>query len=1066
MSKVLRTVAKVATVVAAVAAVATTFGAALPAIAIGAGSISIASAASAVALVAGTVGSITAKKPKAVGTTNQFALDPQTGIPYAIGRTFIGGRLAHVEGYGGTTNPYRSSVIVFGGGGPYEQIESVLVDRTPVTFSGGAATGYYSGFMWFGSQLGATPEAAALSAPVGGFPNWTASHKLSGYCAGIWTVKFDTKGKVFASGTPEFGIVAKAAKVYDPRLDSTFPGGSGTCRALVESTYVWSENGILQGLTWALGRWQNGKRALGVGLPVADIDVQAFVDAANNADANGWKAGALIDASGDKWAVLQTMLQAGGAEPLDLGGLLSLRFDGPKVSLATLTADDLADGEIKVPAMKTWRDRINGVIPRYRSEAHNWEMIPASAVRGSTYETEDGEQRTREIEYYCVQNVTQAAQHAGYLIANSREIDGIELPFKLRAIGYRPGDCVTINIPEAGLTNQPVVITGRTLDPITTTVGLTCRTETAAKHAFALGRTATPPPSATISGSAAIDALVWNNRTSAGQLIFRHPEARPTEPPIGSIYIDATGRQSRFEGRALTIAGDPLTIAGDPVTVSGWVDVQDQAIGTAQTAADSAATAAAAANAELANIASDGILSPVEKPVVIRDAAVIVTEQSGLGAQATALGITTEKATYDAAVTALTSYLATLALPTRWDDVTGSTTIVGATFRQKFADVYTARTALLVKIDDANKVLANTAQSSANTAQSAADTANAKIAEIASDSILTPGEKPAIKLEYDTIIAEQTGLSAQAATFGITTERTAYNNAVAALTSYLATLTSPVLWSNVGGNTTIVAATFQSKFQDVYTTRTALLVKIDAVTLSQPIVSRLSPTTGAATTSFIGQNGLSFAQIAAVGEARDGDAVSFGATLPNVPKIVFLPGGNAASSGQNIGIQAIGVTTTGFTMKAKSQSFTPGATVTDTGSTAGSGGEPARVINRSSASAPYDGRFVFSVTVSVGTIPGSGGDPGYIQLGLFVKQSGAWNQVGTISRSVSGTVTLAVTPGAVDFGAGNEFGVSALAQEGTGTAFSFNSVQYTAGTAVETSLTPAGASPIPWLALL
>ena len=500
MSKVLNFIAKVATVVAAVAKF-------IP----GVGQV-VAAAATAVALIAGTLGQLTAKKPAAQGTTNQFTIDPQAGIPYCIGRTFAGGRIVHVDGYGGTTNPYRSYVIVFSGGGAIDSIESVLIDRSPVTVGSGGASGYYSGFMWLASQLGAAPESAALAAPFAGFPGWGASYKMSGYAGGLWTLKFDPKGKVYASGQPEFGVVGKWVKVYDPRLDSTFPGGSGSCRALNESTYVWSQNGPLHGLTWALGRWQNSKRALGVGIEVQDIDVQSFVDAANVFDANGWAVGGMLDASGDKWNTLKTILWSGAAEPLDLGGVLSCRYESPKVSLATITGDDLADGEISVPAMKTWRDRINGIIPRYRSEAHNWEVIPASVVRGSTYLTEDGEERTRESEYYCCQSVGQAAQLAAYEIALSREIDGIALPLKTKFIGYKPGDCLTLNIPEANLNNQPVVVTNRTLDPATGIVTMTFRTETTAKHAWALGRTATAPPSPSITTGAVMDALLWNNR--------------------------------------------------------------------------------------------------------------------------------------------------------------------------------------------------------------------------------------------------------------------------------------------------------------------------------------------------------------------------------------------------------------------------------------------------------------------------------------------------------------------------------------------------------------------------
>jgi len=133
--------------------------------------------------------------------------------------------------------------------------------------------------------------------------------------------------------------------------------------------------------------------------------------------------------------------------------------------------------------------------------------------------------------------------------------------------------------------------------------------------------------------------------------------------------------------------------------------------------ADAAAAQAAAdaANAALADIASDGILSPVEKPVVIRDYNVITTEQPGIDAQATAYAITTQKTAYDTAVSALTSYLGTLTSPVLWSDLTGNTTIVGATFRSKFADVYTTRQALLNAIYAAAKAKADAAQATADT---------------------------------------------------------------------------------------------------------------------------------------------------------------------------------------------------------------------------------------------------------------------------------------------------------------------------------------------------------------
>ena len=127
---------------------------------------------------------------------------------------------------------------------------------------------------------------------------------------------------------------------------------------------------------------------------------------------------------------------------------------------------------------------------------------------------------------------------------------------------------------------------------------------------------------------------------------------------------------------------------------------------------------------------------------------------------------------------------------------------------------------------------ANAAQAAAvlvaNAAQASANDANSALADIASDSVLTPDEKPRVILDRDVILAEQAGIEAQADNYAVTTEKAAYQAAVTALTAYLATLTTPVLWSNLTGKTNIGGATFRGAFATVYTTRQALLDKISA----------------------------------------------------------------------------------------------------------------------------------------------------------------------------------------------------------------------------------------------
>lgn len=119
---------------------------------------------------------------------------------------------------------------------------------------------------------------------------------------------------------------------------------------------------------------------------------------------------------------------------------------------------------------------------------------------------------------------------------------------------------------------------------------------------------------------------------------------------------------------------------------------------------------------------------------------------------------------------------------------------------------------------------ASAAQTTANNAQTAANTANAVLANIASDDVLSAGEKGAVIQDYNVLTSEQAGIDAQATAYGVS--RTAYDNAISALTSYLGGL-SPA-WNNASVDTPIIGSTFRVKFADCYTTRQAVLNAIYA----------------------------------------------------------------------------------------------------------------------------------------------------------------------------------------------------------------------------------------------
>lgn len=505
VSKALKTVAVIA---GAVALVATGVGAAAGLGAFGAvGSASAtavaatASTVATIASVASTVASIgaqlTAKKPPARGTINQVIIAAEPIAPCILGRTYSGGVLRHDVGYGAklkkVPNPYRGMVIEYSVAGPCDGLEGMYLDYAPVPFSGDAATGYYSGFLYRSVRSGLWSETA-LTPHLTGMPNWTSAHKLSSKAAILWNAKFDRDGKRFASGFPASGAVWRGVRGYDARQDSTFPGGSGPQRANDETTWTYSEDPGVQAISYVLGRFRNGKKVFGVGLPMDGIIVEDFVALSNICQANGWAVGGVIYEPGDRWANLKRILEAGAAEPMWRGGRLGVRFNAPRVSVHTLTEDDLADPDVDATAMQTWGARMNGVRPKYRSEANKWEYVQSALVSIPSYVTEDGEEKIEEAQWDLVQDKDQVAQLAAYRLMNARELSPIILPCKPHMRHFGPGDMLTIDLPEHGLGGVDAVIIKRELDPASMVVTFTMMSESAGKHDFALGRTGTAPP--------------------------------------------------------------------------------------------------------------------------------------------------------------------------------------------------------------------------------------------------------------------------------------------------------------------------------------------------------------------------------------------------------------------------------------------------------------------------------------------------------------------------------------------------------------------------------------------
>ena len=504
-------------------------------------------------ILAGSILDLATSKPKLSqgnGSPQQFKADSNAPVPILIGQTGSGGNIIYQTTSGGSNkhgasgNQYLTSCVVLSGLGPIDSFQQFKANQTVLTFDTGgrqgANNGYipalylpgrnnpyptpyynngnnlggansqYNGKMWMNNSLGGTSGAPFQPAAFdtnAALTEWDNSKSLAGFAASFWTCVYDTGA--YAGGLPKPLWTVKGIKVYDPRRDATYPGGAGPQRWSDRSTWSWSANPYIHALNYALGFWLpdpslagNYLLFAGIGAPWSGVDVAAFVAGANIADANAWQVNGQWTTADDKFSVLTLLLQAGGGQPVDNGGIISCAVSTPQTSIGVIGIDDLADGSVSVDTTASVRSRINRVFPKYREPNADYEFVqPTSPVTVQAYVNLDGRVRSKELNYEFVTSVNQACQLAAYDLVNTREGVVATIPCKLRWAQNRPGDCLTVNLPDANLSFVKMRIEKRIVDWRSGIVTLTLRSETDSKHGFALGLTGTAPATATITGA-------------------------------------------------------------------------------------------------------------------------------------------------------------------------------------------------------------------------------------------------------------------------------------------------------------------------------------------------------------------------------------------------------------------------------------------------------------------------------------------------------------------------------------------------------------------------------------
>lgn len=511
---------------------------------------------------------------KSSSTSIEWNADPNAPNRLAFGRIGGAGNIIHNATYG-PDKMFVGFVGVMSASGPIKNWVAFKADDAFVSFDGAgkAITSDYAGEMYLGRQRGLQPEPSYLPSPSGlkngaAMPRWGASYKLSGKAAYHYTLAENSKRSAFKGKVPTGIHYIEGVYCYDPRFDSTFPGGTGPCRLDDPTTWVYSTNAYIHGLNWAIGRWEGEARGFtpkrygvpyasmkvgGIGAHPDGIDFASYVEAANVFEENAWACAAWPDADQGKGAILDSFLQAGGGIYAERQGKIScLHRAAPRTSAVTITADDTA-GTIEYDTTTSLLERINTIRPEYWSEAHGWQMIATDEVTSSVWREEDGQgvevTRSKGLAYNYVPGSKQARELAALQIAHTRE--GIRGTAPLRHyLDLDVGDCFTFEVPEAVLNGLKCIVLNVDPDLENDIIHVTFASESDGKYPFAFGQAAAPPPAP---GLQPADNTVSPPLPDDWVIVVRPPAPGGTQLP----GFDLTGIVSNSTATAVIVEHGP-----------------------------------------------------------------------------------------------------------------------------------------------------------------------------------------------------------------------------------------------------------------------------------------------------------------------------------------------------------------------------------------------------------------------------------------------------------------------------------------------------------------------------
>jgi len=417
-------------------------------------------------------------------------------IPIVYGTRKVGGNVVFLE-TSGTDNQYLYMALVMSEG-EINSVETLFVNDNQVTLSGALTDGTQrtvasSDSNFFADSSLITVEAhmgtdsQSVSTLLSTLTSWTSNHRLRGLA--YLALRFEWNADKFGS-LPKVQAIIKGRKVYNPNLDGTVTGGTGSHRKDDSTTWAYSDNPILQLLDYL----RNERFGMGITNSYFDSNFADWQTATDICDTNitPFSGASQIDLM-DSHAVVDTSVKAiDNVKNFVRGSRSYLNFSGGKYKILvestgsasiTLTEDNIIGG-ISVQS-KNKNSRYNRVIVNFINPDKNYQsdtaQFPpvdetglATADQHATMKTADGGLLLEgRFDFSMFTSPYQAQEMAEIILRRSRSSLDISLRVDATGLDLLIGDIVNVTHATPSFSAKPFRVQSMTINS-DHTVSLQC----------------------------------------------------------------------------------------------------------------------------------------------------------------------------------------------------------------------------------------------------------------------------------------------------------------------------------------------------------------------------------------------------------------------------------------------------------------------------------------------------------------------------------------------------------------------------------------------------------------